>query len=101
MVGLVAIYGVLGQGALSPGIDAAHAVDVEIDIEIDKTATLNVLGMTGSGIKILLAIVPGTNSKGLEANDVECLLFIGNIQPSDIRATAIVLRMDVFRFKLT
>ena len=101
MVGLVAIYGVLGQGALSPGIDAAHAVDVEIDIEIDKTATLNVLGMTGSGIKILLAIVPGTNTKGLEANDVECLIFIGNIKPSDIRATAIVLRMDVFRFKLT
>ena len=45
--GLVAVDGILGQGTLSPGIDPAHAVDVQVDIKIDKTATLDVLRMTG------------------------------------------------------
>ena len=73
MVGLVAIDGVLGQSSLAPGIDTTHAVDVEVYIEIDKIATLDVLGMAGSGIKILLALVPGTDAEGLEAVDMQPL----------------------------
>ena len=68
VVGLIAIGGVLGQGALTPGIDTTHTVDIEVDIEIDKTTTLDVLGVTGSGIKVLLAIIPCTDAEGLETN---------------------------------
>ena len=50
MVGLVAIDGVLRQGALAPAVDTADTVDIEVDIEIDKTSTLEVLRMARSGI---------------------------------------------------
>ena len=95
MIGLVAIDGVLGQGALSPSIDAAHAVDVEIDIEIDKTTTLNVLGMTGSGFKILLAIIPGTDTEGLETVDAHFPRVGAYLKSTDVATVAIILGMDI------
>ena len=69
VVGTVGVDGVLGQGALAPGVDTAHAVDVEVDVEIDETAALDVLRMTGSGGKVLFAVVPGTDAEGLESVD--------------------------------
>ena len=50
VVRLVAINRILGQGALAPGVDTTHTVDIEINIQIDKTATLDVLRMTGGCI---------------------------------------------------
>ena len=71
MVGTVAIDGILGQGTLSPGVDAAHTMDIKVDIEINKTATLEVLSMTGSSVKVFFTIIPGTDAEGLEPLDAE------------------------------
>ena len=61
MIGLIAVDSILRQCALSPGIDAAHTMNVEVDIQIHKTATLDFVRMLG-GFKILLAIIPGTDA---------------------------------------
>jgi hypothetical protein len=71
VVGTGGIDGVLRQRALSPGVDTPYSVDFEVDIQIDKTASLDISGMTGLGVKIFLTIVPGSDAEGLEACDAE------------------------------
>ena len=46
MVGLVTINGVLRQRALAPSIDTADAVNIQVDIQINETTTLDLVGMT-------------------------------------------------------
>ena len=60
MVGLVAIDGILRQRALAPSIDTADAVDIQIDIQINETTTLDLVGMTDT-FKVFLTIVPGAD----------------------------------------
>ena len=61
MVRLVAVDRVLGQGTLSPSVDAANTMNVEVDVEIDKASALNLMRMAG-GLKIFLSIIPGTDT---------------------------------------
>ena len=61
MVGLVTIDGILRQRALAPSIDTADAVDIQVDIQINETTTLDLVGMTDA-FKVLLAIVPGADA---------------------------------------
>ena len=46
MVGIVTIDGILRQRALAPSIDTANAVDIQVDIQINETTTLDLVGMT-------------------------------------------------------
>ena len=41
---------------------------IQVDVQIDETTPLNLMGMS-CALKIFLAIVPGTNAKGLETDD--------------------------------
>ena len=66
MVGAVGVDSVLWERALPPGVDAADAVDVEIDVEVDEAAAGDVGRMTWGGIEILLAVIPGADTEGLE-----------------------------------
>ena len=50
---------------LSPGVDAAHTMHVEVYVEIDETATLDLIRMT-SRFEVFLSIVPGTDAERLE-----------------------------------
>ena len=63
---LVAVDGILRKGALAPGVGAAHAMDVLVNIKIDETSALDVIGMM-SAFKIFLAVVPSTDAEGLES----------------------------------
>ena len=48
MVGFIAIDGVLWQCACSPSVHTTNAVDVEVDVQVDEAATLNLVGMLGN-----------------------------------------------------
>ena len=63
---LVGGNGILRQCSLAPGVGSAYAMNGGIDIEIDETATLDLVGM-GSTLKVFLAVVPGTDTKGITA----------------------------------
>ena len=69
MVGLVTIDGILRQRALAPSIDTANAVDIQVDIQINETTTLDLVRMA-STFKVFLAIVPSTDAEGLETTDL-------------------------------
>ena len=68
MIGFVAVDGILRQGALAPGVYTTHSMHVEVDVEIDKTAPLDLIRMTG-WFKVFLTIVPSTDAEGLESTD--------------------------------
>ena len=70
---LISIDGVLGKGALTPGIGTTYAVNIEIDVQIDETPALDVAGMTDI-FQILLTVVPGTDAKGIPAINMEGLM---------------------------
>ena len=95
MVRLVRIDSVLRKCGLSPGIDTAHAMDVQVDVQIDETAALDFMGMTHA-FEILFAIVPCSYAERLQAFDSKGLLPIGDAEPPHIGPAAIVLRVDVF-----
>ena len=95
VVRAIGVDGVLRQRALSPGVDTPYSMDVEVDVQIDKTATLDIGRMTGLGIKILLTIVPGSDAEGLTALNVKSALVVTYLEPTDITTIAIILRMDV------
>ena len=78
---------------LAPGVGSAYSVDAKVDVQIDKASTLYFLGMTHAD-KVFLAVVPGSDAEGLEAFDME----LANLEPTDITAVAIVLRMNIFGF---
>ena len=73
MVGPVAVDRVLGQGALPPGVDAAHAVNVEVDVQVDEAAAPDLMGMRRL-FQILLAVIPGPDAQGLAPVDPERFL---------------------------
>ena len=103
MVGLVAVDGVLGQCPLSPSVDAADTVDVEVNIQVDETATLDLVGVTRL-FQVFLAIVPSTDAEGLESGDTEGLDGTGGVsvrerEPPHVCAAAVVLWTDIFCLK--
>ena len=100
MMGLVAVDGVLRQGACTPGVHTAHAVHIEVDVQIDKAASLNLVGVLGA-FKVFLAIVPSTDAEGLATLHAEGVFSVGDVEPAHIRSTTIVLRMDIFGFEIT
>ena len=75
MVGPVAIDGVLRQGAPAPGVDATDAMNLKVDVQIDKTATTDFMGMTNA-LQILFAIVPRPDAKRLQAIDAKGLFSV-------------------------
>jgi len=95
VVRAIGVDGVLRQRALSPGVYTPYSMDVEVDVQIDKTAALDIGRMTGLGVKILLTIVPGTDAEGLEALNMKSALVVTYLEPTDITTIAIILRMDV------
>ena len=99
VVGLISQDGVLRQGALSPCVCAAYAMDGGIDIDIDKAPSRDVTGMTGT-LQVLLTIVPGADAERIKAVDNDCMLVRGYLERTDITTVAVVLRMDVFRLIL-
>ena len=93
MVWLVPVDGVLGQGALPPCVDAAYTMDVEVDVQVDKLATLNFVGMV-CAFKVLLAIIPCSDAERLAAFNTksrERRAGSGEFEPSDICAASVVL----------
>lgn len=70
MMGLVAVNGVLGKGALTPCVCSTYAVNIGIDIEIDETTVLDITGMMNT-FKIFLTIVPCSDAEGLTALDTQ------------------------------
>ena len=98
MVRFVPVDSVLGKSGLSPCIDAADTMDVQVDIQIDETATLYFVGMADT-FKILFAIVPCPDAERLQTIDSKSFLPIGDTEPPHISPAAIVLRVDVFGLK--
>ena len=91
MVRFVPVDSVLGKSGLSPGIDAADTMDVQVDIQIDETATLYFVGMADT-FKILFAIVPCPDAERLQTIDSKSFIPIGDTEPPHISPAAIVLR---------
>ncbi len=98
MVRLISVNSVLGKCGLSPGIDTADTMDVQVDVQIDETAALDFVGVTDA-FEILFAVVPCPYAEGLQTIDSEGFLPIGDAEPPDIRPASIVLRVDVFGLK--
>ena len=63
-MGLGSIDGVFGQSALAPRVGTAYSMNVEVDVEVNKTTASNVDWMTRID-QVFLAIIPGTDAKGL------------------------------------
>lgn len=61
MVWLVTVDGVLGQCALAPCVGTTYAMYVCVNVQIDKVATLDIVGMAYTD-KVFLTIVPGTDT---------------------------------------
>ena len=70
MVSLAARDGVLWQGAPSPSVGTAHTMNIQVDVEVDKTSALNLVGMVGM-FEVFLAVVPRTDAEGLQSLDVK------------------------------
>ena len=68
--GAVAVDGVLWQGARPPCVDAADAMNIEVDVQIDKAAATDLMGVTDA-LQVLFAVVPGTDAQRLQAVDAE------------------------------
>ena len=66
MVGLVSVDGVLWKGAAAPGIDTAHTVQVQVNVEVDKCSTYQLMRVR-SLFQILLSIIPCTDAERLAA----------------------------------
>ena len=98
MVRFVSIDSVLGKCGLSPGIDASDTMDVQVDVQIDETASLDFVGVTDA-FKVLFAVVPCPYAEGLQTIDSEGFLPIGDAEPPDICPAAIVLRVHIFGLK--
>ncbi len=94
-MGLSSIDGIFGQSALAPSIGTAYSMDVEVDVEVNEMTASNVVGMTRID-KVFLAIIPGTDAKGLISVDMKRTVIICDIKPADVTSVAIVLGMDVF-----
>lgn len=65
MVWAVAVDSVLRQSALAPGVSAADAVDIEVNVKVDKLAALQLVRVFH--IHILFAVVPGAYAERLAA----------------------------------
>ena len=98
MMGLVAVNGVLGKGTLAPCVCSTYAVNIGINIQIDETAALDVVGMM-SAFKVFLAIVPGTDAEGLTTMNVDGCLFVGNLKEAHVTTVAIILWVDILCFE--
>lgn len=99
MVGFGDIDGVLRQGALSPGVDAAYTVNVEVYVEVDESSALDFPRM-GGGLQVLFTIVPSSDAEGLQANDAKRVLSVSDAKPAHITAVAVVLRTYILGLEL-
>ena len=70
-------------------------MNIQINVEIDKTATSDLVGMS-SRFEVFFAVIPCTDTERLQAFNPERLLAVAYTEPTHIRPAAIVLRMDVF-----
>lgn len=61
VVGVFTIDSILRQRTLPPSIDATNAMNIQVDIEIDKATSLDLMRML-SRFQIFLTVVPGTNT---------------------------------------
>ena len=95
MVRLVRIDSVLRKCGLSPGIDATDTMDVQVDIQIDETATLDFMGMTDA-FKVFFAVVPCSYAEWLQTVNPKGLPSVGDAEPPHVCPAAIVLWVDVF-----
>ena len=94
MVGLVAVDGVLGECAPSPRVGSSHAVDVEVDVEVDKLSASELMRVLDC--EVFLPVVPCADAQRLAAFDAQLMMLGGNGETSDIAAVSVVLRPDVF-----
>ena len=69
MVGQVAVDGVFRQGALAPGVGAAHTMDVEVDVDTDESSSRHLMRVKQS--EVLVAVVPGADAERLKAFDAD------------------------------
>ena len=60
MARAIAIDGIFGQRAAAPCIDTTHTMDIQVDIDIDKLASVQLIGMLDA--KVFLSIVPHTDT---------------------------------------
>ena len=85
---------------LAPRVCAANAVDVEVDIEVDEIAALNIIGMP-CALQILLAVIPSADAERLTTIDVHNPMSRPNNRKlPNIAAVAIVLRVNVLGLKI-
>lgn len=95
MVRFVPINSVLGKCGLSPGIDASDTMDVQVDVQIDETASQDFMGMTHA-FEILFAIVPCSYAERLQTVDSKGIPPISDAEPPHVSPASIVLWVDVF-----
>ena len=57
MMLLCGIDGIWSERTLAPGVNTSYTVDVSIDIQIDETSAIYLVGMTGR-FQVFLTIVP-------------------------------------------
>ena len=95
MIRFVSIDSVLGKCGLSPGIDASDTMDVQVDVQIDETASQDFMGMTHA-FEILFAIVPCSYAERLQTVDYKGIPPISDAEPPHVSPASIVLRVDVF-----
>ena len=98
-MGLCSIDGVFGQSSFAPRVGTAYAMNVEVDVEVNKTTASNVDWMTRID-KVFLTIIPSADAKGLISVDVKRTAIICDIKPADVASVAIVLRMNIFSLEV-
>ena len=95
----VAINGILGKSALAPSVGTTHTVNIQVNIQIDETTTLDVIGMMRP-FKVFLPIVPSADAERLETLNAEFARVVGYLKPANVASVAIILWMDVLRLIL-
>ena len=63
-------------------------MDVQINVQIDKTSSDNILRVTNS-LQIFFSIVPGTDAEWLLTINVYCLFLRTDFEPTHVTAVAI------------
>ena len=71
-------------------------MNVEVDVQVDEAPARKVLRVTRCG-KVLLAVVPRTNTQRLTAVDAQFLRGRRNLKPANVAAVAVILRFQILR----
>ena len=93
MMGLVAVYGKLGERALAPGVGTTHTMNIQIDVQVHEPTSWHFIGMTHT--QVFLTIVPGSDTERLVTINTDLSCWRCYLKPTDIATVTVILRMDI------